>query len=102
MTERFITNNNTFEKHKCSEKHFTDKHFDKKPAMLSRIGLVVLLVGLLFTANAQMPYKHSIGVTLGTTQGATTQGTSFPFSQRGFLTAATDTTPTSKGCSRGA
>lgn len=69
MTERFITNNNTFEKQKCSEKHFTDKHFDKKLVMLSRIGLIFLLVGLLFTANAQMPYKHSIGVTLGTTQG---------------------------------
>ncbi len=30
--------------------------------------LIALLTGMLFHANAQAPYRHSVGVTLGTTQ----------------------------------
>ena len=76
MIEQIIIHNNIFKKQKDCEKHFKGNHFDKKPAMLSYIVFIVLFFGLFFNANAQMPYKHSIGVTLGTTQGVSYK--SFP------------------------
>lgn len=38
--------------------------------------IVAIFAGITFHANAQAPYKHSIGVTLGTTQAVSSTVTS--------------------------